>query len=72
MEIVAESRAGRKRNFERRNSQTCRKGWKPRHGTLRQLAKDIAESIQQHEGRAPENYTGDADLLKMIREELGF
>jgi hypothetical protein len=59
------------RNFERRNAQTSRRGWKPKQTSRSKLAKDIAASILAHEGREISDYTADPELMVMVKKALG-
>lgn len=60
----------KKRNFERRNAQTSRAGWRPQWNGLRQLAEDIAESMRQHPERNIRHYTTDEELIAMVETVL--
>ena len=71
-EIVPNRMPGSKknRNFERRNAQTSRAGWRPRQTSQIQLAKDIAESMRGHPDREITHYTLDSELISMVQREL--
>lgn len=62
----------RNRNFERRNAQTSRAGWRPRKTSKARLANDIAESIRTNEGREISHYTVDPELVGMVKRVLGW
>lgn len=61
---------------DRRSHQCARPGWRPRRGSQRQLAADIADSIRQHRAAGhtrwvqPEEFTQHADVLALIDELL--
>lgn len=64
--------SNRNHNFERRNAQTSRAGWRPRQTSKARLAKDIADSIRAHQGREITHYTVDPELVSMVQKVLGW
>ena len=58
----------------RTNAQTSRPGWRPRKGTKRQLARDIAASLQEHRAagrvRCISDYTTCPLTIALVTEEL--